>query len=92
MLDKRRAPFVPVSPVTLCRDLWQVELEGDVNSSFIMNGITDGFSLVDSVEVPSSFICKNYKSSAIENRTLVENKFIKSWTWVVILFVTNLLC
>jgi hypothetical protein len=70
-------PFVPASPVTLCKETWRVELVGDINSVFTMNGISNGFSLVDSKETPSSFVCKNYKSSSIENRTLLEEQIVK---------------
>ena len=77
VLDYDERPIVPPAPVTLREQVWRSELHDDPNALFILNGISQGFSLVDTEDVPSSFLCKNYKSSAVENRPLVEKQILK---------------
>lgn len=42
---------------------WTVELEGDSDREFIMNGVREGFSIVDSDQLPPPVYCKNYGST-----------------------------
>ena len=42
---------------------WAQELEGDPDAEYIMEGVLNGFMLVDLPQVPPDIICKNYKST-----------------------------
>jgi hypothetical protein len=72
-----RVPIVPPSPVTDCLEVWRTELVGDSNAAFILDGIENGFKLVDSNVDPPTSRCRNYKSTLGENRDLVEAQIKK---------------
>jgi hypothetical protein len=63
---------VPTAPVTECIDVWRTELKSDYNAQFILEGLADGFKLIDPGVIPPSSMCSNYKSASLENATLAE--------------------
>jgi hypothetical protein len=65
---------VPVSPVTQCFSVWCKELEQDSDSIFILDGIKNGFALIDDSAVPVSCSCDNYKSATVAGRVLAEKQ------------------
>jgi hypothetical protein len=71
-----RESSVPLSPVTLCLNEWKLQLESDPDFKFIINGIQNGFNIVDTDLSIEPCMCKNYKSTE-ENRLLVEDQINK---------------
>jgi hypothetical protein len=59
---------VPVAKVTECVDVWETELELDIDKEFVLSGIKEGFSIVDLDVSNESTFCRNYKSTLCENR------------------------
>ena len=75
--DRFDAPSVPVAKVTKCLDVWSAKLLGDENETFILEGIKDGFNIVDSSERPPGFDRKNYRSTTHENKSKVEKRILE---------------
>ncbi len=54
----REQTFVP----TLCVDAWRQELAGDPDEHFLLDGVENGFRIVDSGSVVAPASTDNYKS------------------------------
>lgn len=57
-------------------NLWQIELSNDVDNAFILDGVLNGFNIVD-IDVPrpeKPIICKNYHSATRKYCNLAEKQ------------------
>ena len=69
--------FVPVAKVTQCLHVWREKLRGDVNERYLLNGIANGFNIIDCPERPPSYDRRNYRSTAFENKAKVETRILE---------------
>jgi hypothetical protein len=67
----------PTASVTRCIHVWEKELADSSDKSFILEGLKDGFKIVDSETVPLSCERENYKSTAGDNYVKVEEVIMK---------------
>jgi hypothetical protein len=74
-------PFEPslasCPEVTQCLPVWRMELEYDVNKTFILDGIQFGFKIIDRDCGVLRASCKNYKSALLDNHDRVELQILK---------------
>lgn len=56
---------------------WKEILDGDFDKEFILDGVENGFIVVDSVDISVDVHCKNYKSVLNDSVKLVAEKQIK---------------
>ena len=68
---------VPVSSVTEALEVWRLQLGNDIDKEFILAGVANGFVLVDEHSDLDSYDCRNYNSTLLENRDLVEEQILK---------------
>jgi hypothetical protein len=68
---------VPVAKVTKNLDKWSAMLLGDDNAAYILDGIENGFCIVDNICKPQSFLRKNYRSTLNENKNKVEKRILE---------------
>lgn len=52
------------SPSGLCLAAWEEELENDDDRDFILNGLRNGFDIIDSDACPAVVECENHKSAS----------------------------
>jgi hypothetical protein len=64
----------PISPLTLHVDTWNSELIDDSDREFIMDGVMNGFRLVDIGSEPLEADCDNCKSAASVSKDLVQEQ------------------
>lgn len=56
---------------------WDILLHGDKDYDYILDGIKNGFRIVDNVQVTQNVYCHNYKSACDDSvRTEVENQIL----------------
>jgi hypothetical protein len=65
---------VPISKVTSCISVWEKELLGDKHESYLLDGLRNGFSIVDDQNYPVSTVRQNYRSTSRLNRSKVEKR------------------
>ena len=53
----------PRHGLSLCLSAWEEELENDVDREFILNGIRNGFDIIDTDASPVPVECENHKSA-----------------------------
>ena len=51
------------SPLTTKYEVWEEELQHDKDKTFLLEGIRDGFKIIDQEVSKDSVFCKNYKSA-----------------------------
>ena len=59
------------SKVSKCYSKWKEELAGDQDESYLLNGIHDGFDILEGHSPMFNACMSNYKSASIENRLKV---------------------
>jgi hypothetical protein len=62
--------------VTECYSKWCDELHGDVFEEYILDGIKNGFNIVDSSDLPVDIFSRNYKS-VLSNKLQAECRLIE---------------
>jgi hypothetical protein len=60
--------------LTACIDVWKREMEGDIDKDFILNGVANGFDIIDSYVLPPFMSRNNYRSTTGENKSKVEKR------------------
>ena len=66
------------SPLTACYERWEKELQNDIDRTFILEGVKNGFYILSPVENPTPVHSTNYKSATCqENRHRVEEQIKK---------------
>jgi hypothetical protein len=65
---------VPECKVTKCISVWEKELLGDTHEEYLLNGLRNGFCIVDELDYPVSSVRRNYRSTTMANRSKVEKK------------------
>ena len=65
---------VPKSPVTECILVWEKELVDDPDKDFILDGLKNGFKLIDKGATADPSCTKNYKSAYITNKDETEQQ------------------
>jgi hypothetical protein len=68
---------VPVAMVTKHIEKWKSELLGDENETYLLNGLTHGFNIIDSPLTPKSTFRRNYRSTGGINRPKVETRLLE---------------
>ena len=53
----------PTSSLGLRLSAWEEELKGDIDRKFILNGIKNGFDIIDIAAEPKPVQCDNHKSA-----------------------------
>jgi hypothetical protein len=73
-LEWRSRTSVPVAKITNCIGVWEKELKDDPDKEFILDGIRNGFRLIDQEAKPVPSNTKNYKSATSENKDAAEKQ------------------
>jgi hypothetical protein len=68
--------IVKVAKVTECLSKWKSEMKGDLFETYVLDGIENGFSIVDGVSPPKSTYMKNYRSTLL-NKSKVEMRLLE---------------
>jgi hypothetical protein len=63
--------------VTKSYDKWKTELKGDPDELYILNGISNGFRIIDSAEEMPSVYRRNYRSTTLVNKEKVEARILE---------------
>ena len=63
-----------IPKVTTCIDAWNLELTDDLDRDYLLDGLTEGFNIIDSDLMPHSMKRSNYKSTAGVNKAKVETR------------------
>ena len=74
---RSRQPVPPTSDMTRALVRWDYELHGDVNKDFLMDGIENGFMIVDKLCDLTDIDRRNYKSIFTLNYDLAEKQILK---------------
>ena len=74
VLDSIFDVYVPKAKVTEQIEVWTHELLGDDQAEYLLDGLKNGFSIVDSNAVPPRTFRRNYKSTMNENKLKVEKR------------------
>ena len=65
--------YVPTTvSLTLRLGSWEKHLAGDVDYDYIIEGVTNGFRIIDEHVFPVTTTCKNYRSATLTNREASE--------------------
>ena len=66
------------SPLSQNLNIWKTELLHDIDNSFIINGLSHGFTVMSADISSENIECENYKSvTSIQNRPRVEEQLSK---------------
>ena len=68
---------VPIARVTQNYDVWKRNLLGGDDDLFVLNGILNGFSIVDLNCTLPRFATKNYRSTSDKNKLKVEARILE---------------
>jgi hypothetical protein len=63
-----------VADITKCLHVWTDELQNDVDREFLLAGVSEGFHVIDSTELPHEMTRSNYNSTAGVNKLQVEKR------------------
>ena len=66
-----------IPDVTKCIDAWNDELLGDLDRDYLLEGLKEGFNIIDSDYIPHSMNRSNYKSTAGVNKVKVETRILE---------------
>jgi hypothetical protein len=67
-------PKAPMSRMTASVSCWKSELSAIGHNDYLLEGVTNGFKIVDDDISPVGFLRENYKSASIENKAKVESQ------------------
>jgi hypothetical protein len=68
----KRSGVVPISPVTVCLDVWKREMADDIDADFVLEGIAEGFKLIDENCTSDPCCCNNYRSTQDVSKPLAQ--------------------
>jgi hypothetical protein len=62
----------PICAATVAIDIWDTELQGDMDHDFIIAGLKDGFRILDAEGELPPMDRRNYKSTSVSNSSKME--------------------
>ena len=72
--DWRNTSSVPTADITQCLPAWENELKDDIDKFFVLDGIKNGFRLIEVGATPVPSSTKNYKSAYVTNKDAAERQ------------------
>jgi hypothetical protein len=60
-----------------CVDVWEVELNGDEDENFILNGVKHGFCIVDDPAIVPEHVCMKNSPTSPEVAKAINNKLVE---------------
>jgi hypothetical protein len=68
---------VKTGSLSSCVDVWELELKGDEDENFILNGVKHGFSIVDDPAIVPEKVCMKNSPTSPEVTKAINNKLVE---------------